>query len=83
MSPEEVGPFVGGLRQVLREMHSFPIPTIAALDGTAVGGGLEMALAHDMRVAGTFLKRCHFLCLMRILLQLQMRRWGWLKLNLP
>ena len=55
MAPEEVGPFVSGLRQLLRDMQTFPIPTIAALDGAAVGGGLEMALAYDMRVAGIFI----------------------------
>jgi len=54
MAPEEVGPFVSSLRQLLRDMQNYPIPTIAALDGTAVGGGLEMALAFDMRVAGIF-----------------------------
>ena len=55
MAPEEVGPFVSSLRQLMREIQDYPIPTIAALDGTAVGGGLEMALAFDMRIAGIFL----------------------------
>jgi len=52
MTPEEVGPFVASLRQSLTDMANLPIPTIVALDGTAVGGGLEMALACDIRVAG-------------------------------
>lgn len=53
MKPEEVGPFVGRLRQLLFDMQQLDCPTIAALDGTAVGGGLEMALGFDMRIAAS------------------------------
>ncbi|CAH1265850.1 AUH [Branchiostoma lanceolatum] len=56
MKLSEVGPFMAGLRASLREIANLPLPVIAAIDGVALGGGMEMALGCDMRVAAVSAK---------------------------
>lgn len=50
-SPAEVNAFVNKLRLMTNTIENLPCPVIAALDGVALGGGLEIALACDMRTA--------------------------------
>ncbi|XP_063848317.1 methylglutaconyl-CoA hydratase, mitochondrial-like isoform X1 [Scylla paramamosain] len=56
MKPEEVGPFVTKARACISDLENLPMPVIVALDGVALGGGLEIALACDLRVAATTTK---------------------------
>jgi methylglutaconyl-CoA hydratase len=52
MSSAETDAFVQSLRATFTELEALPMPVIAALEGVALGGGLELALAADLRVAG-------------------------------
>ena len=56
MKESDVPMFVSRARMLFQRLNELPVPTIAALEGAALGGGLEMSLSCDFRTASTTAK---------------------------
>ncbi|HBZ82856.1 MULTISPECIES: enoyl-CoA hydratase-related protein [unclassified Brevibacillus] len=50
MSPEQVEVYIRTIRDTFSELEKLQKPVIAALNGLALGGGTELALACDLRI---------------------------------
>lgn len=53
MKHSEVLEFISSLHGLMKNIESIQTPVISAIDGTALGGGLELALASDIRTAAS------------------------------
>lgn len=48
--PDQLGSYVDSIHALFAKVLTLPVPTVAAINGHAFGGGAMLAIAHDYRV---------------------------------